>query len=35
VDDIRRDLARAPDRYTAWFPLLLDRLVSAKAARDF
>lgn len=26
MDDLRRDVARAPERYTAWFPLLADRL---------
>jgi isopentenyl-diphosphate delta-isomerase len=34
MDDLRRDLARAPERYTAWFPLLVDRLVPAEIARD-
>ncbi len=32
IDDIRRDLARAPERYTAWFPLLVDRLDPAEIA---
>lgn len=33
MDHIRRDLAEEPERYTAWFPLLVDEL-AAEGARD-
>lgn len=31
-DSVRRDIARAADRYTHWFPLVLDRLAAGGGA---